>query len=224
MVVFFLFLALCVATLVESALYLFDGSFGGSSNRAFGPVTVFCLFEFEIAAPYLHIIPIERKIAVLSVGSMLGFVDFLSKVVVLPIISLNRFLHEDFFESARHNRRTFLLELIPALSSFLHILFPFVVGVLLPFPGHHPFLEFLFPFLPHFLFPALREIHQSERIHDEVLFDVLIERGVGGEARSVVDFEDIGIEFMVQHDIKAQDFKAHVVGEVIRVHLMESSR
>lgn len=46
-----------------------------------------------------------------------------------------------------------------------------------------------------------------------------IERRVCGEARSVIDFEEIGVEFVVDHDVEPQYFVAHVVGEVIRVHV-----
>lgn len=50
-------------------------------------------------------------------------------------------------------------------------------------------------------------------------FDVSIERSVSGEAGSVVDFNEVGSQLMVEHDIEAKDFKAHVIAEVVRVHI-----
>ncbi len=48
-----------------------------------------------------------------------------------------------------------------------------------------------------------------------------IEGGVCGEAGSVVDFEEVGVEFVVDHDVEAEYFEAHVVGKVVRVHVRD---
>ena len=50
-----------------------------------------------------------------------------------------------------------------------------------------------------------------------------IEGGVSGEAGGVVDFEEVGVEFVVDHDVEAQHLKAHVVGEVVGVDGQEGT-
>lgn len=47
------------------------------------------------------------------------------------------------------------------------------------------------------------DIQQQQCLLYEVLLDVLIEWSVGGKARSVVDFKQNGLEFVVDEDIEA---------------------
>ena len=40
---------------------------------------------------------------------------------------------------------------------------------------------------------------------------MLIERGVSFETWSIVNFDEIGVKFMVKHHIEAKNLEAHVI-------------
>ena len=71
--------------------------------------------------------------------------------------------------------------------------------------------------LDHFFASLLAEIQQLEGILDDVLFDFVIEGGVGGEGRRLVDFDEPGPEVLVDHDVEAEDLEAHRVIVVVRL-------
>jgi hypothetical protein len=89
--------------------------------------------------------------------------------------------------------------------------------VFLALSRHHPILDFFVPLRLHLLLPLIVDIEDIERICNQAFLDVAVERSVGCEAGRVVDLEEVGIEFVVDHDVEAQDLEAHIVGEVVRV-------
>lgn len=62
----------------------------------------------------------------------------------------------------------------------------------------------------------LRGVHHEQRVLDEVLLDDVIERRVGGEARSVVDLQQKDAVLVVYHEIKAEELEAHIGGCLLR--------
>ena len=61
------------------------------------------------------------------------------------------------------------------------------------------------------------DVHEDQGVPDEALFDLAVERGVGGEAWSVVDLQDIGLALVIKHDIEPKDFEAHIIKVVVRL-------
>lgn len=61
------------------------------------------------------------------------------------------------------------------------------------------------------------DVHQFERILDQIELDLVVERGVGGEAGSVVDLEQDGLGSTIQHDVQPQNVETHVSGVVLRL-------
>ena len=111
-----------------------------------------------------------------------------------------------------------------SLSGLLvHQIPPLFVGVLFPLPTHHPFLYFLISFHFHLFFPFITDVEQIQRIINEVFFYVPIQRCICCEAGGVVYFKQVWVKFVVDHDVKAQNFEAHVVGEVVRVNREEGT-
>ena len=95
----------------------------------------------------------------------------------------------------------------------------FFRGVLLSLARHHSLLNLFISSCFHFSLPFFGSIHEVQCISNQIFLDVSVERSVSCETGSVVDFEEIRIEFMINHNIKSQNFKAHVIGKVIRVHV-----
>ena len=94
----------------------------------------------------------------------------------------------------------------------------FFRSVLLSFSRHHPVLDLLISFYLHLLLPLIVDIEDVECIRYQIFLDVSIEGSVGCEAGSIVNFEEVGVELMIDHDVKAQDLEAHIVGEVVWMH------
>ena len=70
----------------------------------------------------------------------------------------------------------------------------------------------------HLFLPLVGDVEHLEGVGDEALFDVAVEGRVGSEAGCVVDLNEVGGELVIQHHVKPQYLKAHIVGEVVGVH------
>lgn len=71
------------------------------------------------------------------------------------------------------------------------------------FTRHHPLLNLTVTFHLHLLFPLVVNIQQVQCIRYQILFNVLVKRSIGRETGSVVDLEQIGIQFMINHNVEA---------------------
>lgn len=61
------------------------------------------------------------------------------------------------------------------------------------------------------------DIHQFERILDEIKLYLVIEGRIGGEAGRVVDLQQDGLSRTIQHDVQTQYVEAHIPGIVLRL-------
>lgn len=55
-------------------------------------------------------------------------------------------------------------------------------------------------------------IHEDEGVSDEVAFDEMIKWSLSGEAGGIIDFKKVEFVSIINHKIKSQDFKAHIIG------------
>lgn len=108
-----------------------------------------------------------------------------------------------------------LLILIPATSFLNNEGLPFLRSILFAFARHHSILYFLIPTSLHLLLPFLVDVEDVQSVRDKTLLYIAVKGSVCGEAGSIVDFKQGGIEFMVNHDVKSQDLETHIVGKVI---------
>jgi hypothetical protein len=53
------------------------------------------------------------------------------------------------------------------------------------------------------------ETQERDRVFDDYSFDFLVERGVGSQTWIGIDLEQIGFALAVEHDVEAEDLKAH---------------
>jgi len=164
-----------------------------------------------VGRPLLAVHPHHRKVG-LRFGA--GVEHLHGEVIeLLVLVELCLAEDEDFGVSAQI--LPLMLISLPGLLEGHGYLF---LGSVLPaLAGHHAFLDLLVPLGLHVLLPLLGGVDQVERIVDEVLLDVPVQGGVCGEAGSVVDFQQVGVELVVDHHVKPQHLEAHVVGEVLRV-------
>ena len=63
--------------------------------------------------------------------------------------------------------------------------------------------------------PLPRNTEQSDGVPNELALDFFIQRTISREAGAMVDLKKVGLAFIVQHDIEAEDFEAHRVFEVV---------
>lgn len=110
-----------------------------------------------------------------------------------------------------------LLVLVPFPRLLYDCSLSFFRSILPALARHHSLLYFPISFGLQLFLALLIDVEEGERISDQILFDVLIERSIRGEAGSIVDLQEVGVELMVKHDIEPQYFKAHVIGEIVRV-------
>mmetsp|Transcript_53503 Transcript_53503/g.117155 ORF Transcript_53503/g.117155 Transcript_53503/m.117155 type:complete len:266 (-) Transcript_53503:845-1642(-) len=60
-------------------------------------------------------------------------------------------------------------------------------------------------------------VQQIEGVVQDLGFDKTIQLGFGGEGRGVIHLQQPGLQFVVEHDIEPQNFKAHGVLDVFRL-------
>ena len=111
-----------------------------------------------------------------------------------------------------------LLMLIPPPGLLDRVDDPLFRGVFLPLASNHPLLNLLIHVLFHFFLPLITDIKQSKSIIDEIFLNVPIKRSISSEARSVVNFQQVGSQLMIQHNVESQHLEAHVISEVVRMH------
>lgn len=58
-------------------------------------------------------------------------------------------------------------------------------------------------------------VGHMEYLLDDWLLDVPVDLGVGEETGVVVDFEEVGVQLLVQEDVEAQQLEAGVVGRIV---------
>lgn len=96
---------------------------------------------------------------------------------------------------------------------------PFLGSVLLSLARHHPLLD-LFVSLPfHLLLPLLSGVDEGQCVLDQAFLNVSVERSVCRETGGIVYFQKAGIQLVVDHDIEAKNFEAHVVAEALGVYI-----
>lgn len=107
--------------------------------------------------------------------------------------------------------------LIPHLGILLYQLMPLLRSVFGSFARKHSFLNLDLSLAPHLFLPLLSDIKQLKWIVDKVFLNHLIKWRVSGKWRGIVDFQYLGVKFMVQNHIKPKNLKAHVIGKVLRM-------
>jgi len=83
------------------------------------------------------------------------------------------------------------------------------------FSVHDAMIEVRLKVLRIHCFAFSRYTKEPNGIPDQLTLDFFIEWAVRREAGAVVDFEEVRLAFVVQHDIEAEDLKAHRVLEVV---------
>lgn len=58
-------------------------------------------------------------------------------------------------------------------------------------------------------------IHQHQRISDEVALDEFIKGRVCCERWGMVDFQQVNLAVVVDHEVETKDLETHVIGEVV---------
>ena len=107
------------------------------------------------------------------------------------------------------------LILIPLLLPFPHHPFP-----LLPCQSHllaskNPPIQFLFRNLLR-LVPCLRRhVHQYQTVPYQVTLNELVQRRLCAKTGRVVDFQQVQLAVVVEHEIEPQHFEAHIVQWVV---------
>jgi hypothetical protein len=96
-----------------------------------------------------------------------------------------------------------LLILVPSSRLLNDVRLPLLSTVFLPFSRHHSILYLLVSLELHLFLPLLVYAQQVESIRNQVFLNVPIERCICREAGSIVDFEEVRIELMVDHNIEA---------------------
>ena len=107
---------------------------------------------------------------------------------------------------------------VPPAGRLYRVYDPLLRCELLPLASQHAFLDLPLAVVFHFFFPFVGDVEHLEGVGDEALFNVAVEGRVGSEAGCVVDLNEVGGELVVQHHVKPQHLKAHIVGEVVGVH------
>ena len=73
-------------------------------------------------------------------------------------------------------------------------------------------------FLPFVLDASVvAQIEQSQRIGNQFLFHLKVQRRISFETGIVVDFNNVRPQLVIQHHIKPQNFEAHTVFDVVRL-------
>ena len=60
-------------------------------------------------------------------------------------------------------------------------------------------------------------VHQNESVSDKVVFHKLIQRSISGKAWGMVDLKQVTLVVGINHKVKPQNFKTHVVLQVMRL-------
>jgi len=63
----------------------------------------------------------------------------------------------------------------------------------------------------------LGDVHQGKGVANKVVLDQLVKRCVGGEAWSVVNFQQVDLVIRVDHEVEPQHLETHVVRQVMRL-------
>lgn len=113
--------------------------------------------------------------------------------------------------------------LIPNFWIFLKQLLSFLWSIFRSFTRKHSFFQLRFSFSPHFFFPFLIHIQKFKSIVNEILFYHFIKRCISRKRRSVIDFENLWLKFMIQDNIKTKNFKTHVIRKVLRMTTLLAS-
>ncbi len=162
--------------------------------------------------PFLASQPEDKGGVVLEFGGEVE--QFGGKIVVfLVLVELSLTQHENF-GVAPQIVTLMLVSPPPLLDPQRH---PLLRSVLLPLTRQHPLLYLLISLHLHLLLPLLSRVDQVERVADQTLLDVAVQRRIRCEAGCVVYFQEVGVELMVDHDIKAQHLEAHVIRKVLRM-------
>ena len=97
--------------------------------------------------------------------------------------------------------QVFLLKIVSFPHLFLFNFFPFLYGR--PWLTlHGPLLELQGLLFFVLLLVLVGEVEESDGVHDQVLLDFEVQRGIRGEGWGMVNFQDPGLQVAVQHYIK----------------------
>jgi len=146
--------------------------------------------------PSLLIVELARRCQVFLIVARL---ELVARVDQLELTLLT---HKFAFRSIAFSLSFFLLSLL-VLTTHDHLAFDLA------------FLELSCLLSLVFLFALSRQIEQLDRLRDQALLNLEVERAVRREARRMVHFQDPRLQLIVQEDIKAQDLKAHGVLNVV---------
>ena len=111
-------------------------------------------------------------------------------------------------------RDEFGLEFVPLHINFCSLQLLFLGRQLLCLSREYPFLELHFLRVDVGVLALHGQVEDPERVLHQLLFDLEIEGGLGGEAGSVVDLDEPGLEVGVEHDVEPENLKAELVLDV----------
>ena len=119
------------------------------------------------------------------------------------------------WKNAHKPPQMFILILISQLLSLGDHFLPLPAFKDLSLACQQPLLVQIFGLAQQFAFAATVDIHQFQRIVDEIEFYFLIERRVSRETGGVIDLQQHRLSLSVEHNIQPEYMKAHVSGIVL---------
>lgn len=111
----------------------------------------------------------------------------------------------------------FFLILVAGFLCLLDLGLPLLAFVDVPLASQQAIRVVLLAFVHQVGFLLDIDVHELQGVLDEAVLNLVVEGSVGGEAGSMVDFDDVGFPFVVDHDVESQHVEAHGAGVVLRL-------
>lgn len=98
---------------------------------------------------------------------------------------------------------------ISELLELLTVLVLEVLGYAQELPIHYSVIQVGLQILHVHRFSLLGKTKESDGVADQFTLDFLIERAIRAEARTVINFEKVGLALVIEHDVEAEDLETH---------------